>query len=67
MDNIEVSMTELHHNLAKYIELARAGHVITVVNRLRNRVECHITAPTIAYDVSAATLNATDTVMDDEQ
>jgi len=45
MATIEISMTELHRKLALYIELARAGNVVVVVNKLRGRVECHITAP----------------------
>ena len=45
MATIEISMTELHRKLALYIELARAGNVVVVMNRLRGRVECHITAP----------------------
>jgi len=60
-------MTELHHNLAKYIELARAGNVVEVVNRLRGRVECHIIAPTLSYPVNDdGTLSVTGTGDDDE-
>jgi len=44
MATIEVSMTKLHHHLSHYVELARAGNVVVVVNKLRKRVECCLVA-----------------------
>ena len=54
METIEVSMTELHRNLARYIELARAGNVVVVVNKLRKRVECCLVAHAQACPVDEA-------------
>ena len=59
MKTIEVSMTQLHRKLAQYIELARGGnYIVVVVNKLRGRVECHITAPLVAYWADANTLTS---------
>ena len=53
METIRVSMTQLHHHLSDYIEMARAGNVVEVYNYLKGRVECHLIAPTLTYPVKA--------------
>ena len=67
METIRASMTQLHHHLSDYIEMARAGNVVEVYNYLKGRVECHLIAPTLTYPVNAdGTLSVTGTSNDEQ-